>query len=113
MCEPTSIAYGIAAIAGGLAVSSAMKQKQQTAYQAAPEAAAPPPPTPIKEAPVAKTAQPVQQSKAPNVQALRSANSGTTPNRGTNATATMLTGAGGVDLTSLDIGRNTLLGGGG
>lgn len=112
MCEPTSIAYGIAAIAGGLAISSAMKPKQQS-FMAAPEAAAPPPPTPIKEAPVAKTAQPVQQSKAPNVQALRAANTGTTPNRGTNATATMLTGAGGVDLTSLDIGRNTLLGGGG
>lgn len=113
MCEPTTIGYGIAAIVGGLAVSQQMKKGQQQAYQAAPEAATPPPPTPIKAAPVAKTAQPVQQSKTPNVQALRAVNSGTTPNRGTNATATMLTGAGGVDLTSLDIGRNTLLGGGG
>jgi hypothetical protein len=112
MCEPASIAYGIAAIAGGLIISKSMKATQQ-AFQSAPEAAAPPPPTPIKEAPVPKTAQPVQQAKAPNVQALRAANTGATPGRGTNATATMLTGAGGVDLTSLDIGRNTLLGGGG
>lgn len=112
MCEPTTIGYGIAAIVGGLAISQTMKQTQQV-FQSSPDSTAPPPPTPIKEAPVAKTAQPVQQAKAPNVQALRAANTGTTAGRGTNATATMLTGAGGVDLTSLDIGRNTLLGGGG
>lgn len=112
MCEPTTIGYGIAAIVGGLAVSQSIKSSQQQSYQAAPEAATPPTPTKIA-APVPKTAQPVQQSKTPNVQALRAANSGTKPMNGTNATATMLTGAGGVDLTSMDIGRNTLLGGGG
>lgn len=113
MCEPATIGYGLAALVGGLAIGKALTP-QQPGYQAAPEDATPPAPTPIKAAPVAKTAQPVQQAKAPDVQALRAANTaGGAASRGTNATATMLTGAGGVDLSSLNIGKNTLLGGGG
>jgi hypothetical protein len=109
MCEPTTIGYGIAAIAGGLYANKQIKKAQAAANAAGdvPVAATPPAPTPV--APPRATA-PVQASRTAPVQAAKSATS-TPAAKNQNAIATMLTGAGGVDLSSLNIGKNTLLGG--
>lgn len=108
MCEPTSIAYGIAAIAGGLYVNNQVKKAQQAGAQAPAAATAPPAPD-VVSTPVAKAATPVQATKTPSVQSLKAANT-TTVKNGQTATATMLTGTSGVSLNPADVSRNTLLG---
>lgn len=93
MCEPTTIAYAAAAMAGGYAASRAL---------------APDIPTPQATAP---TAPPSKQAagKQPEVSAMRSANGA---GSGMNAApaSTFLTGPSGVDPSTLTLGKNTLLG---
>lgn len=93
MCEPTTIAYGVAALAGGYAAAKAM---------------APDIPTPQATSP---TAPPSKQAtgKQPSTTAMRGANAA---GSGVNAgpASTFLTGASGIDPSQLTLGKNTLLG---
>lgn len=96
MCEPATIAYSVAAIAGGALAASAMA-----------------PDTP-KVAPTAPVQPPTTQGeKEADVDGLRRANSGNRIDTGPGASSgsTLLTGPGGVDPEGLSLKKTTLLGG--
>lgn len=112
MCEPATIAYGVAALAGGLYVNHQISKAQEAANAAAlqppPAEATPPAPATVK--PPTQKAPTTQTSKTPAVQQLRTANATATRSTAPATPATMLTGPTGVSLQPSDIGRNTLLG---
>jgi hypothetical protein len=93
MCEPTTIAYGVAALAGGYLAAKSM---------------APDIPQPQATSP---TAPPSKQAngKQPDTKAMGAANANAS---GVNAgpASTFLTGPAGIDPSTLTLGRNTLLG---
>jgi len=96
MCEPATIAYSVAAIAGGAIAASAM----------APSTPSVQPTDPVQP--------PVKQNeKTADVDQLRRNNSGNRIDTGPGASAgsTLLTGPGGVDPEGLSLNKNTLLGG--
>lgn len=96
MCEPVTIAYSVAAIAGGAIAASAMA-----------------PSTP-SVAPTAPVQPPTKQGeKAPDADQLRRKNSGNLIDTGPGASSgsTLLTGPGGIDSEGLSLNKNTLLGG--
>lgn len=97
MCEPTTIALGAAALAGGAVLSSAMAPKTPSVK-----------PTDPVQPPVAK-----QGEKAADVDQLRRSNSGNRIDTGPGASSgsTLLTGPGGIDSEGLSLNKNTLLGG--
>lgn len=96
MCEPTTIALGAAALAGGAVLSSAMAPKTPSVSPSAPVQ----PPT-------------KQNEKTADVDQLRRANSGNRIDTGPGASSgsTLLTGPGGIDPEGLSLNKNTLLGG--
>ncbi|CUJ71700.1 MULTISPECIES: hypothetical protein [Achromobacter] len=96
MCEPTTIALGAAALAGGAVLSSAMA-----------------PSVPKVEPTTPQQPQTKQNEKAANVDQLRRNNSGNGVNVGPGAStgSTLLTGPGGIDSSDLSLNKNTLLGG--
>lgn len=105
MCEPATIGYAAAALVGGYAATKAMTPKVPTPQATAPTAPPAPPPTPS----VAPTAAVQQAAKQPEIKPMRAANAmGSGVNAG--PSSTFLTGPTGVDLGTLQIGKNTLLG---
>ncbi|CAB5512503.1 hypothetical protein LMG26857_01793 [Achromobacter anxifer] len=96
MCEPTTIALGAAALAGGAVLSSAMAPKTPSVAPTAPVQ----PPT-------------KQGEKAPDADQLRRKNGGNLIDTGPGASSgsTLLTGPGGIDSEGLSLNKNTLLGG--
>jgi hypothetical protein len=101
------VAYAAAALVGGYLASKAQPKPQ--AATPPPAAATPPAPTPVTP-PKPTTPAPVQRTQQPLVQQARAANTGATTGQNASSASTMLTGPSGVDLSSLNIGRNTLLG---
>lgn len=90
----TGIAVSVAGAAAGALISKALAPKPQ------------------KPADPAQLAAPAQQTKAPDVNAYKTKNANAAlagPNAG--AASTLLTGASGIDTDSLNLGKNTLLGG--
>lgn len=85
----TSVAL---ATVGGLAVSQLMKPK-----------------TPKVQAPAAPKAPP-QAAKAPDEVARRASQAATTGGMGGGQSSTLLTGAGGINPGTLNLGKSTLLG---
>lgn len=76
-----------------------------------PDAAKPPAPKPVTPPPIPVSANAAgRPGRAPNVDALRAANSGMSGGINASSSSTLLTGPGGIDLTQLSLGRNTLLG---
>lgn len=96
MCEPTTIALGAAALAGGAVLSSAMA-----------------PSVPKVEPTTPQQPQVKQNEKAADLDKLRRGNSGNGIDVGPGASAgsTLLTGPGGIDSSGLSLNKNTLLGG--
>lgn len=96
MCEPATIAYSVAAIAGGAIAASAMAPSTPSVTPTAP-------------------AQPPskQNEKEADVDQLRRKNSGNLIDTGPGASSgsTLLTGPGGIDSGGLSLNKNTLLGG--
>jgi hypothetical protein len=94
MCEPTTMGAVGLGLLGGMAVAKSMTPDMPQQSPTAP--ASPPKPSP-------------QSAKQPQVPALRAANAMQT---GVNAapSSTFLTGPGGIDPKTLQLGRNTLLG---
>lgn len=96
MCEPATIAYSVAAIAGGAIAASAMAPSTPNVTPTAP-------------------AQPPskQNEKEADVDQLRRKNSGNLIDTGPGASSgsTLLTGPGGIDSGGLSLNKNTLLGG--
>lgn len=96
MCEPASIAWGVAAIAGGAIAASAMAPSTPDIMPTTPQI------------------QDIKQGEREvDTDALRKENSGTRIDVGPGATtgSTLLTGPGGIDPSGLSLNRNTLLGG--
>ena len=96
MCEPATIAYSVAAIAGGAIAASAMAPSVPNVTPTAPEQPA------VK-----------QTEKTADVDQLRRNNSANRIDTGPGASAgsTLLTGPGGIDPEGLSLNKNTLLGG--
>lgn len=97
MCEPATIAYGVAAIAGGAILASSMSNT--------PKAQTPTTPTPPPQ-------EEKQAARTPDVEQLKRSNSGNRIDAGPGASSssTLLTGPGGIDSSGLSLKKNTLLG---
>lgn len=98
MCEPATIAYSVAAIAGGAILASSMSPSTPNVSPTAPQA----PAQDVKQA-----------SRDPDVGQLRDQNSANRIDTGPGASSgsTLLTGPEGIDSGSLSLKKNTLLGG--
>lgn len=105
MCEPTTIAIaGAVAAAAGTAATIYNGQQQQKEMKKANQQAKA---ASDRQLALAEQEMNKVDAKSPNVQGMRNQNAMA---EGENATATMLTGAGGVDPSKLTLGKNTLLG---
>lgn len=97
MCEPATIGYGLLALAGGAAAAKIMAPKAPDAAIAPTAPATPPAPT-------------AQGAKAPDVKAMRTANSGAGTGVNAGPASTLLTGTSGVDPATLALAKPKLLG---
>jgi len=105
MCEPTTLAIigATAAVAGTAATVYNGQQQQKEMKKANAQAKA----ASDKQLAMAESEMNKVDAKSPNVAGMRNQNAMA---EGANATATMLTGPGGIDPSKLSLGKNTLLG---
>lgn len=123
MCEPTTIMYGAAALAGGYAATRVLTPDVPTP-QAPTAPAAPiappttgtgaPPSTNSGAAPTVVVNTPTQTNvnapKPPSIPSIRAGNAGAKSGPNATSSSTLLTSPQGIDLSGMQVGKNTLLG---
>ena len=124
MCEPTTILYGAAALAGGYAAARTLTPDVPTPQAPTAPAAPITPPTTGTGAPpstasgaptvIVNSPTPTQTNvnapKPPSIPNIRANNAGAKTGPSASSSSTLLTSPQGVDLTSAQVGKNTLLG---
>lgn len=103
MCDPVTATIAAVGVLGTAASVYQGQQQQKQMKKASAEAKA----ASDRQLALAEQEMNKVDAKSPNVQGMRNQNAMA---EGENATATMLTGAGGVDPSKLTLGKNTLLG---